>query len=202
MFAEMSKNMQERMKALEEMDLLDRNNGTERLKRLRQIPPETGKFLALTAAAAPQGEFIEVGTSAGYSTMWLSLAASQKGCIIKTHELMAEKIRLAKETFRLAEIEHLVDLKEGDALSFLPGYKDIGFCFIDCEKDMYLDVWDIVSEKMLPGGIILADNAINHAEALSQMLKKAESDPRFDTMIVTQGKGELLCRRKQDKKPY
>jgi hypothetical protein len=40
---------------------------------LRQIPPETGRFLALLAASAPKGAYIEVGTSAGYSTLWLAL---------------------------------------------------------------------------------------------------------------------------------
>ncbi|MHC1782243.1 MAG: hypothetical protein AB9891_05685 [Anaerolineaceae bacterium] len=67
----------DRMKVLEEQDSRDRQDGTDRLKRLRQIPPETGKFLALLAAGAPEGEFVEIGTSAGYSALWIALACEQ-----------------------------------------------------------------------------------------------------------------------------
>ncbi len=57
------------MRELEIIDSMDRNDGTPRLKRLRQNPPETGRLLALIAASAPQGEYIEIGTSGGYSTL-------------------------------------------------------------------------------------------------------------------------------------
>ena len=85
MFSEISASMNKRMQELERIDAKDRTDGTEHLRRLRQIPPETGKFLALFASNAPtEGDWIEIGTSAGYSTMWLSLAAKIKGKKIKT----------------------------------------------------------------------------------------------------------------------
>ena len=61
----------DRMRYLEEVDTQDRQDGTPRLQRLRQIPPETGKFLALLAASVPEGAYIEIGTSAGYSSFHL-----------------------------------------------------------------------------------------------------------------------------------
>src|SRR5512142_2636808 len=90
----------ERMKFLEELDSKDRLDGTPRLQRLRQIPPETGKFLALLAASAPEGSILEIGTSAGYSTLWLAVAALALGRKITTFEVLPEKVELAKETFR------------------------------------------------------------------------------------------------------
>ncbi|MCP4167741.1 MAG: hypothetical protein GY759_17875 [Chloroflexi bacterium] len=87
----------ERMKYLETVDARDRQDGTPRMQRLRQIPPETGKFLALMAAAAPAGKVIEVGTSAGYSTLWLALACRQSGRRMTTFEVLDEKVKLAKE---------------------------------------------------------------------------------------------------------
>ncbi len=188
--------MKERMDWLEAADARDRDNGTDRMERLRQVPPETGKFIALMALSAPEGEYIEVGTSAGYSTLWLSLAARHKGVKIKTHELLEAKIKLARETFSQAGISDVVELIEGDALLNLKKLDHIAFCFLDCEKEMYLPCWDIIAPKMVPGGILVADNAINHRETLQPMLDQALRDPRFDSMIVTQGKGELLCRRK------
>ncbi len=184
------------MKFLEEIDKTDRDDGTEKIKRLRQIPPETGRFLALLASNCPNGNFIEIGTSAGYSTMWLSLAAGEKQITIKTFELHEGKIKLAKETFAKAGISHSVELIEGDALANLKDVEEISFCFIDCEKELYGKCWDIVSDKIIDKGFIVADNAISHYDDVKPMIDKAMSDERFDTLIVPIGKGELVCRRK------
>ena len=85
------------------------------LKRLRQVPPETGKFLALMAAGAPEGEVVEIGTSAGYSTMWIALACEMLGRTLTTFEVLPEKVKMARETFKLVEVEAIVTLVEGDA---------------------------------------------------------------------------------------
>jgi len=87
------------MKYLEQIDAADRMDGTPRAQRLRQIPPETGKFLAIMAANAPGGAFLQIGTSAGYSTLWLSLACEMIGQTIHTFEVLPDKARLARETF-------------------------------------------------------------------------------------------------------
>lgn len=196
MFNEISPQMKSRMTFLEQIDKKDRSDGTERLKRLRQIPPKTGKFLALLAANCPEGEFIEIGTSAGYSTMWISLALKNRNEILRTFEVLPEKIQLAKETFSQAEIKHKVDLIEGDFLSNTNGISSISFCFLDCEKHLYDSCYDIVSEKLIPGGILIADNAINHYKSLKNMMEKAEKDDRFDCLTIPLGKGEFICRRK------
>jgi len=196
MFNEVSIEMRARMKALEELDLIDRINGTKRFERLRQIPPETGKFLAMLAANCPPGDFIEIGTSAGYSTMWLSLAAKAKNHRIKTFELSEAKIKLAKETFSQSGISQIVELIEGDALAHLPLIQDFSFCFIDCEKELYEKCWDIVSGKILKNGYVIADNAASHFNDIKPMIEKAMADERFDCLLVPIGTGELVCRRK------
>ena len=78
-FADIPKAMLERMKALESRDARDRKDDTPSLKRLRQISPETGMLLASLALTAPEGQMLEIGTSAGYSAMWLSLASQSRG---------------------------------------------------------------------------------------------------------------------------
>jgi len=165
------------------------------LQRLRQIPPETGKFLSILAASAPKGEFIEIGTSAGYSTMWIALACVERGNKIKTFEILKEKIKLAKETFRQSKMEKYVDLIEGDARDYLKELKNISFCFLDAEKEVYDDCYDIIVPNMVKGGLLVADNAINFYDVLKPMIDKALSDERVDALIVPIGKGELVCRK-------
>ena len=184
-----------RMRYLEKIDAKDREDGTARMNRLRQIPPETGKFIAMLAALTPEGNCIEIGTSAGYSTLWLALACRQVGREITTFEITQEKAKLAEETFRIAQAEDVVTLVRGDAREYLQNYHNISFCFLDAEKEIYGDCYDLVVPNMVTGGLLIADNAINHAETLKPVLDKALSDERMDALIVPIGKGELVCRK-------
>jgi caffeoyl-CoA O-methyltransferase len=185
----------ERMKYLEEIDRRDRTDGTPRLARMRQIPPETGRFLALLAAASPAGSWLEIGTSAGYSTMWLALACAETRRRLTTFELLPEKIALARETIRLGGLENLVELVEGDAREKLGGFPRVAFCFLDAEKEVYPDCYDAVVPNLVAGGILAADNAVSHGAALGPMLEKVMADARVDSVIVPIGKGVLVSRK-------
>ncbi len=184
-----------RMKYLEQRDAADRDDGTPRMQRLRQISPDTGRFLGVLAASAPGGAWLEVGTSAGYSTLWLALAAIAAGTHLTTFEVLPEKIVLAQETFRAAGVEHLVQLVAGDACDHIKDFNDIAFCFLDAEKEIYAAVYELVVPRMVRGGLLVADNAINFRETLEPMLERALSDERVDALIVPVGKGELVCRK-------
>jgi caffeoyl-CoA O-methyltransferase len=180
---------------LEGLDHQDRSDGTPRLKRLRQIPPETGKFIAMLAASAPEGMYLEIGASAGYSTLWLALACRQRKRKITTFEILPEKVALAVETFRLTGVDDVVEIVHGDAMKFLPECRNIAFCFLDAEKEIYGDCYEALIPNMVPGGILVADNAINHEATLRPMLDRALNDVRVDAVVVPVGKGELVCRR-------
>ena len=195
MFHNLPDDVTKRMKFLEDIDSRDRSDGTARLERLRQIPRETGKFLSILAASAPKGEFIEIGTSAGYSTLWIALACKSLGNKITTFEILREKAKLAEETFKETNMEDYIELILGDARKYINNYKNIAFCFLDAEKEVYSDCYDLVIPNMVKGGILVADNAINHYETLKPMLDRALADDRVDAIIVPIGKGELLCRK-------
>jgi len=183
------------MAYLEQIDAQDRNDGTPRLQRLRQIPRDVGKFIALLAASAPRGACIEIGTSAGYSTLWLALACRHLGRKITTFEVLPEKARLARETFAAAGVADVVELVVGDAREHLKNHSNTAFCFLDAEKEVYGDCYEAVVPHLVAGGLLIADNAINHYETLKPMLERALSDERVDALIVPIGKGELVCRK-------
>jgi len=183
------------MKRLEAIDAQDRVDGTPHLQRLRQIPAETGKFLALLLANTPAGPVIEIGTSAGYSTLWLALAARATGRTITSFEVLPEKAELARATFAAAGVEDVVTLIHGDARQYLSDYKDIAFCFLDAEKDIYRDCYELVVPNMIPGGLLAADNVISHREALRPVVDRALADERVDAMVAPVGTGMLLARK-------
>jgi len=195
MFHNISQAILDRMKFLEDLNAKHRRDGIPHLQRLRQIPPETGRFIALLAAGAPEGTFLEIGTSGGYSTLWLTLACKEIGGKITTFEVLEEKVKLAKETFKLAGVEKIVELIKGDAREYLKNYKKISFCFLDPEKEAYYDCYEKIVPNMVKGGLLVADNAISHKDVLKPMLERALSDERVDALIVPIGSGELVCRK-------
>lgn len=184
-----------RMCELEERDARDRTDGTTRLERLRQVPPETGRFLAILCASSPPGRVLEIGTSAGYSALWLAMACRATGRRLTTYEILPAKAALARETFAAAAVEDVVDLVEGDFLALAEDGRDVGFCFLDAEKDVYQAAYAAVVPRLVSGGILVADNVISHREALQPLVDLATADPRVDAVVVPIGKGELLCRR-------
>lgn len=196
MFHDIPQPILDRMRLLEQIDARDRADGTERMKRLRQIPPEVGKFIAVLAAASPPGRYLEIGTSAGYSTLWLTLACRATRRLVTTFEILDEKAALAKETFGTAGVTDVVEFVQGDALTYLAKYDEIAFCFLDAEKEIYERCYETAIPNMVPGGILVADNVINHEATLRPMLERAMADERVDALIVPIGKGELLCRKK------
>lgn len=195
MFHEIDPRVAEQMSHLEQIDAADRVDGTPRMERMRQIPPITGRFLAILAASAPEAAMVEIGTSAGYSALWLSLACRATGRHLTTFEILAGKAALARETFRLAEVQDQVTLIEGNARDHIIDIDEIGFCFLDAEKEIYGDCYELVVPRLVPGGLLVADNAINHRETLQPMLDRALDDERVDSLIVPIGTGELVCRK-------
>jgi predicted O-methyltransferase YrrM len=195
MFHDIPQSVLDQMKALEELDAKDRQDGTTLIKRLRQIPPETGKFLAVIAANVPRGAWLEIGTSAGYSALWIAQAAKLCGTKLITFELLPEKADLAKKTFKKAKIGELVELVHGDARGHVGDYGEVAFCFLDAEKEMYEEFYDLVVPRLIPGGILAADNVVSHAEALGEFITKAEEDPSVDSVVVPIGRGVLVCRK-------
>jgi predicted O-methyltransferase YrrM len=187
--------IQKRMEYLEDLNRKDRKDGTPLLKRLRQIPPETGKFIALLAASAPPGKFIEIGTSAGYSTLWLTFVCQELEKKVITFEILPEKMKLAKETFEITKTEPFVELIEGDARNFLRDIQDISFCFLDAEKEYYEECYDLLVPRMVKGALLVADNIVSHEKDLKAMIAKVFEDRRVDSMIIPIGSGLLLCRK-------
>lgn len=195
MFHTIPKAIKERMAYLESLNKEDRLAGKSPLERLRQVPSETGKFLALLAATAPEGTYLEIGTSGGYSAMWLSLACKERGRKLITFEVLEEKAKIARETFKITGLENVVELVFGDAKKYLQNYKNVAFCFLDAEKEEYLDCYEKLVPNLVKGGILVADNVISHKEVLEPMLERALTDVRVDALIVPIGRGELVCRK-------
>lgn len=182
----------ERMHQMEQRDAKERADGVAQIKRLRQIPPETGMLLAQLALSAPEGQALEIGTSGGYSALWIGLAMARRGDKLVTFELLPEKVELARETISKAGMEAHIELVHGDARGHLKEYEKVNFCFLDAEKEMYAEFYDLVAPMLVPGGLLVADNVISHGEELEDFIEKARNDDSVDAAILPVGKGLLV----------
>jgi caffeoyl-CoA O-methyltransferase len=194
-FHDIPEAMRARMAELEERGARDRRDGTPRLERLREVPREVGGFLAILAAGTPPGHWVEIGTSAGYSTLWLALAARETGRRVSTFEVLDAKAALARETFALAGVEDVVDFVHADARDGLAGLDGISFCFLDSEKEDYGELYELVVPRLTPGGLLVADNVVDFQELLQPMLDRALADERVDAVVVPFRTGQLICRK-------
>lgn len=160
--------------------------------RLRQVPAETGEFLALMASVSPPGNLYEFGTSGAYSSLWISTGVRERSRVLHTCELLDDKITLAQDTIERTGSEAFIKLYQRDGLAHAKAADKVAFAFIDTPSIHYLPILKTLLPKMVAGGIIVADNAKSHAGELSNFLRFAMSDPRIQGRIVEIGKGEFV----------
>ena len=150
--------------AAERLALHSFDNATylqQRENMLLGIGPETGQFLNLLIKAQRAKNIVEVGTSFGYSTLWLAEAAASTGAIVTSFDLSPEKQTYAAEMMRKAGLQDHVRFVSGDALTSLREYAGpIDFALIDLWKDMYIPAFDRIYPKLSQAAIVCADNML------------------------------------------
>jgi predicted O-methyltransferase YrrM len=128
---------------------------------LLPIGPAAASLISTLIQGARARAILEVGTSYGYSTVWLAEAARATGGKVTTLELHARKIDYARAQLTKAGLAGLVDFRAGDALetlSTLPG--PFEFVLLDLWKNLYVPSFDLIYPKLANGALIVADNML------------------------------------------
>jgi predicted O-methyltransferase YrrM len=163
--------------------------------RMLNITPDTGEFLAVLVKATGARRILEVGTSNGYSTLWLADAVAPVDGAVTTIELAPEKIEMARANFARAGLDTRITLLEGDAGAMLANLFDASFdlLFLDSKRSDYLDWWPDIRRILRAGGLLVVDNATSHAGELAAFTAAVRADTGFTTSLVPVGKGEFLA---------
>jgi len=163
---------------------------TERDKRMLNITPETGQLLAILVQAIGARRVLEIGTSNGYSTLWLASAVNGQ---IDTIDQAADKLDMARINLERAELVDRVTLHHGLALDVLrrlePGYDLV---FLDADRPSYQDYFEPIVSLLRPGGLLVTDNVVSHAHELTEFVARLKADARLDSVTVPIGNGEEL----------
>lgn len=160
-------------------------------QRMRAIGPETGRLLHSIVSSLETPRVLEVGTSFGYSTLWLAHAARQTGGEVTTIEKHAYKSAYAKEMAERARLDAVIRFHVDDALEGIRRIEGrFDFVFIDLWKELYVPTLEAVLPKLTSGAIIVADNMLRPgSEAVAAYAASVRRIPGVRSLTLPVGTG-------------
>jgi predicted O-methyltransferase YrrM len=191
----MSNSLEALLRELENFGRANDGASSHRSRQMLNIPRDTGEFLAVLVRAIGARRVLEIGTSNGYSTLWLADAARAVGGSVVTVENCEYKSTLAANNFARSDLAPCISLLQGDAGNVLARSSDgeFDFIFLDSDRQEYVKWWRQLRRVLRPGGLLVVDNATSHAEELASFMTLVTSDVQFVTSLVPVGKGEFLA---------
>jgi caffeoyl-CoA O-methyltransferase len=175
---------------LEAEDAAEREAGLPASQRSRQVTPTTGRFLFALAASQAGIEIIEIGGSRGYSSIWLAAGARVLGGRLVSLEQDPVKCEAWRANVADAGLDEWAELVEADAHVTLAATEDVfDLVFLDAEKDDYEALFALARPLLEPGGIVVADNVLSHAESLSAYSAARQADVSLSSVTVPLDRG-------------
>ena len=193
----MNNNLKQLLAELEHFGRQNDLNATHRNEKMLNITHDTGAFLASLVQSMGATHILEIGTSNGYSTLWLAHAVAQLGGHITTIERDAAKIEQAKINFNRAGLTNHIMQVEADATELLVAAKPEIFdiIFLDSDRNAYLDWWPHLRQAVRIGGVVVVDNATSHAQDMQAFMDTVTADADFSSKLIDIGNGELMAVR-------
>ena len=179
----------------EENNLLKSLEETQ--KNFWNIDRPTANFLNLLIKLYGAKNGLEIGTSNGYSGIWLSKALKENGGKLTTIEYYEKRIVLAQEHFKICKVDDVITIKQGSAVDVLETLTEqYDFVFIDANKREYIKYFEIINPLVKKGGIIAADNILSHAEKVKEYVDTISAHPDYQTQLIPFEAGLLISYKK------
>jgi len=180
---------------LEEFGETNDGATTDRSRRMLNITRDTGEFLAVLVRSTNARDILEIGTSNGYSTLWLADAARSNNGRVTTVELSDYKFSLAAKNVARTDLVSFITQSHGDAGKILSDTGDASFdlIFLDSERYEYQNWWPDLKRTLRNGGLLVVDNALSHAEETAYFISLVKADQDFTSCLVPVGKGEFVA---------
>ena len=183
-----SRNVEEKLRELENTQ-----------KEYWNIARETANFLNILIKTANSKNVLEIGTSNGYSAIWIALALKETGGHLTTIEFWDKRQSIAIENFKVCEVENLITPRLGSAFDIMQELSDknekFDFIFMDANKGEYLKYFEYADKMLVNGGIIAADNVLSHEQKVKPFVDAITENPNYQVQIIDLPAGLLLARK-------
>lgn len=192
-------------KVLSVISRLNMQSNRERSGRVKVAPDQemlaitadTGIFFSVLLKAIKARRILEVGTSAGFSTLWFADAMGKNHSTrVITIEMNPQKVERALKNFKEAGVDKIIEIKQGIALDLLRKLKGkFDFVFLDADKENIIRYFDIVLPMVRIGGIIAADNMLypdHFRPAMRKYARHVHTKPNIQSVTVPIGMGEEI----------
>jgi predicted O-methyltransferase YrrM len=169
----------------------------DRLERFRNVEPPTAELLGVLIRSVGATRILELGTSNGYSTIWLADAAQATGGRVVSVDVDAARTELARQHLGVAGLSEVVDLRVGDAGDLVgsSGDGEWEFIFLDAERPAYAGYVGDLVRVVAPGGVLAVDNVLSHEHELVEFTALIEAAEGFTQTVVPVGAGLRLAVR-------
>jgi predicted O-methyltransferase YrrM len=193
----MTESLQELLLELERFGSSNDGAIADRPRRMLNITRDTGEFLSVLVRTMNAQRVLEIGTSNGYSTLWLALAAKAVKGHVTTVELSDFKLALAAKNFNRSGLASFITQVHDEAGALLKDSPESSFdlVFLDSERSEYLGWWPDIKRVLRKGGLLVVDNATSHSAEMAPFAALVSADPDFTTCTVPVGNGEFLATR-------
>jgi len=182
------------LKQLEQEGLENDSGDIERSHKMLNITRDTGEFFRVLVKATGARSILEIGTSNGYSTLWLASSFTDDNSRITTIEASSFKVLLAKKNFDQSRLAQRINLVQTDANSFLSHCTSrFDILFLDAERSEYMGYIDGIERVLKPGGLMIVDNTLSHPLELEEFIGYISGCGDYLTATVPVGKGEFLA---------
>lgn len=167
-------------------------------KQFWNIARVTGEFLNLLIRTSKAQNVLELGTSNGYSGIWIGKALKETGGKLTTIEFYGKRIQPARENFAKCGVLDVITTLEGSAikiLEYLPENEKFDFVFIDANKSETLKYFELIHPHLISGGILAVDNVLSHKEKVKPFIDTINANPDYENVVLRLPAGLSLARK-------
>lgn len=167
---------------------------TNRVDRLRNMKPQAAALVAALVRVQRGRTLLEIGTSNGYSAIWLAEALRAHGGRLVTVETELLRVEQARGNLARAGVDDVVEVRHDDGARVLAATPDasVAAVVLDAERPAYVGYWPEILRVLAPGGFVTVDNAVSHADELVAFRRVVDATPGVRSDLFEVGDGVLL----------